>query len=293
MSEVIDAKVKVKEANETQQFQLDEVTAEVSVGKVTTNIAKVYDQAVLIRDHYAKLVITEDMLPQAMEEKVNVNKAKDAVATYRKDIVAKYKAPINEFEETAKKTEKVLKEAYDCINATVQAYENETKKKKAEEVKQYFDEYAESLNIDFVQFEQSGIDVGLTGTVTSYKKKAKGFLDNILNDLNLINTQQDTIEILAEYKRTLNVSQAIMDVKARKEAEARERERQEILAKAKVEQEAQIKKVEEAVSEVTAPVEIVQEEILSMKIKIYGTIDQLREVKHFLEEKGIRYDTDK
>lgn len=271
-------------------FELD-VQAKVQAGAITTNIGIIHDQAVKIREWYQNLIITEDMLEDAKKEKAAVNKAKDAVATYRKNIMAEYKKPIEEFEKTAKDTEKVLKEAYDCINESVQRYEDVTRQKMSDEVKAYFDEYAQSLNIDFVPFESANISVQISKSMKSLKTAAKAFLDKISNDLKLIETQQDQIEILAEYKRTLDVSGAIMNVKARKEAEARERERQELLAKAKVEQEAQIQKVEEAVAEVSAPVEVIQEEILSMSFRVYGTIETLREVKHFLDEKGIKYDT--
>ena len=279
-----------------QTFELEEVKAEVNVGTITSNIKDIFNQAVAIKEHYESLIITEDQLDVAKKEKANVNKAKDAVATYRKKIVAEYKKPIEEFEKTAKEAEKVLAETYDCINESVKKYEDVTRKQKEDEVRAYFTEYAESLNLDFVAYEKANINVTLTASVKSLKQAAKTFLDNIINDLHLIDTQEDKIEILAEYKQTLNVSGAIMNVKARKEAEARERERQEILAKAKLEKEAQMQKVDQAVAEVTAPAEIpepVVEEEYSMNFTVYGTLDQLRSVKHFLEERGIRYDTAK
>ena len=278
---------------ETMKPKFDlEVKAQISeIGKIESNISLIKDQALKIQEHYESLVITEDMLADIKKEKADVNKAKDAVASYRRKIVAEFKKPIDVFEKTAKETEAVLKQTYDCINEQVQKYEDETQEQKRREVRSYFEEYAASLNIDFVQFESANINVTLNSSLKSLKEAAKAFLDTVDNDLKLIDTQTDRIEILADYKRTLDVSGAIMNVKARKEAEARERERQEILAKARLEQEAQIRKVEEAVAEVTAPVEIVEEEVLSMSFRVYGTIEILREVKRFLDQKGIRYDT--
>jgi len=267
-----------------------EVKAKISeIGAIESNIAQIKEQALKIKKHYEDLYISEEMLPQVKEEKAAVNKAKEAVATYRKNIVAEFKKPIEVFEKTAKETEQALKETYECINSQVARYEDETKKAKEQEVRIYFGEYAESLNIDFVSFEQANINVTLSASVKKLKEASKAFLDSINNDLLLIETQSDKIEILAEYKRTLNVSAAIMNVKARKEAEARERERQELLTKARAEKEAQVQKVEQA-AEVSAPKEIVKKEILSMTFRVYGTYDTLVEVKRFLEEKGIRYD---
>lgn len=267
-----------------------EVKAKISeIGAIESNVAQIKEQALKIKKHYEDLYISEEMLPQVKEEKAAVNKAKEAVATYRKNIVAEFKKPIEVFEKTAKETEQALKETYECINTQVAHYEDEKKKIKEQETRAYFEEYAQSLNIDFVSFEQANINVTLSATLNKLKEASKAFLDNVNNDLQLIDTQSDKIEILAEYKRTLNVSAAIMNVKARKEAEAKERERQELLAKARAEKEAQVQKVEQA-AEVSAPKEIVKEEILSTTFRVYGTYDTLVEVKRFLEEKGIRYD---
>lgn len=43
----------------------------------------------------------------------------------------------------------------------------------------------------------------------SLKEQAKAFIDKIVDDLNLIKTQEHKAEILVEYKQTLNVAQAI------------------------------------------------------------------------------------
>lgn len=272
-------------------FEL-EVTANISnIGTIETNIEVIKNRAMEIQEWYKNLIITKDMLDDIKVEKANVNKAKTQVADYRKSIIAEFKKPIDVFERTAKETEKILSETYDCINEQVKRYEDEEKAKKSQEVEEYFNEYAESLNIDFINYKQANINVTLTSSMKSLKEQAKGFIDKIQNDLMLIETQDNKIEILAEYKRTLDVSGSIMRVKQRIEDERKEKERQEILAKAKLEQEQVVKKVDE----VTTPkeVEVVQEEILSMNFKVYGTIDQLREVKHFLDMKGIKYDTNK
>lgn len=262
-----------------------------NIGTIETNVELIKEQALAIQEWYKNLYITKEMLDDIKTEKANINKVKNSVAEYRKNIIAEFKKPIDVFEKTAKETEKILAETYDIINEQVKRYEDEEKAKKSKEVEEYFNEYAESLNIDFVNYAQASINVTLTASIKSLKESAKGFLDKIQNDLMLIDTQDNKIEILAEYKRTLDVSGSIMRIKQRIEAEARERERQEILRKAKLEQEQIVKKVEE----VTTPkeVEVVQEEILSMNFKVYGTIDQLREVKHFLDMKGIKYDTNK
>ena len=107
-----------------------EVVAKVDqVGAITSNMNDVQQQALAIKEFYSNLIITEDDVPEMKKEKAQINKMKDDVATYRKNIIAEFKKPIDEFETAAKATEKILKEAYDCVNNQIASYEAEVKKK--------------------------------------------------------------------------------------------------------------------------------------------------------------------
>ena len=55
------------------------------------------------------------------------------------------------FEDTAKQTEKLLKETYDLINSQVKAFDDEQLEKVKEKVESYFNEYAQSKNVDSFQ----------------------------------------------------------------------------------------------------------------------------------------------
>ena len=81
--------------------------------------------------------------------------------------------------------------------------------KKKKKVIAYFEEYAQSKNIDFVKFGDANINVTLTASLKSLKDQAKKFIDKVVDDIALINTQENDAEIMFEYKRTFNVSQAI------------------------------------------------------------------------------------
>ena len=87
--------------------------------------------------------------------------------------------------------------------------------------------YLNSKNIDFVTFESANINVTLTASMKSLKEQAKNFIDKIVDDLNLIDTQEHKAEILVEYKQSLNVSQAITTVTNRFKAIEEENAKQE------------------------------------------------------------------
>lgn len=274
-------------------FDLEVVASIDGVAKIQSNMEGVKEQAIAIRDWYQNLVITEDMLKDIEDEKKQINKAKKAVATYRKDIVKEFKKPIEQFELLAKETEKILEEAYDTCNEAVVRHNDELKAKKTEEVKKYFDEYAQSLNIDFVKFERLGLNITLSASMKSLKEAVKVCLDKVASELDLINIQKEELipDMLVEYKQTLNVASAIKNVTDRHKAIEEEKARQEALKALKAEEEKSVAKVKEVVQEVTAPVEVKEVKTYRSTFTVYGTVEQLKALKEFMEKEGMRYDT--
>ena len=222
-------------------------------------------------------MINEEDCKDMKKEMASLNKAKDAVKKYRMDIVKKFNEPLDNFVNSAKETEKILTETYDSLKGQIKKFEDETLNKKTEEVKAYYEEYAQSLHIDFVPFENSGLSVTLSASMKSLKEACKSFLDRVDSDIKLINTlEKDLInEILIEYKKSLNVSNAVITVKDRRKALEEEQKKQEALTALKAEE----TKVEEKVEEVTAPKEVVEPKKYTARFKVTTTLDQLKDLK--------------
>ena len=64
-------------------------------------------------------------------------------------------------------------------------------------------------------FQDARINITLSASVKALKDQAKDFIDRVASDLLLIDTQEHKAEILVEYKKTLNASQAITTVSNR------------------------------------------------------------------------------
>ena len=270
--------------------ELSEVSASItSLGSIDSNIEVIKDKAAAIKSFYANLVISEEDCKDMKKEMASLNKAKDAVKKYRMDIVKKFNEPLDNFVNSAKETEKILTETYDSLKGQIKKFEDETLNKKTEEVKAYYEEYAQSLHIDFVPFENSGLSVTLSASMKSLKEACKSFLDRSDSDIKLINTlEKDLInEILIEYKKSLNVSNAVITVKERRKALEEEQKKQEALTALKAEE----TKVEEKVEEVTAPKVVEPVKTYTAKFKVEATIDQIKDLKTFMDLKGIKYDS--
>lgn len=261
--------------------QLHEVKAEVT--------AKV-EQAL-------SLVCTEDTIKDVKKVRSELNKELKDYEERRKAVKKAIMTPYEQFEmvykdcisDTYKKADTELKGKIDSV-------ENELKEQKKAEVKGYFDEYLTATGIDFVTFENANINVTLSASMKSLKEQAKAFIDKIVDDLNVINTQEHKDDILYEYKASLNVSAAITTVtnryKAIEAAKAREEER-----KAREQAEAEsAAKVEEVVkSEAPPTVEpiappVEEEKTYTLKFTVRGTMPQLKALKEFLNNGGYDYE---
>ena len=253
------------------------------------------------------LVCTEESIKVVKEARAKLNNTFKILEEQRKKVKNAVIEPYNDFEKIYKQcvTDK-FKSADSDLKQKVDNIENDLKAKKEQEIKDYFEEYKTANNIDFIKFGQARINVTLTASKKSLKEQAKSFIDKIVDDLNLIETQEHKAEILVEYKQTLNVSQSITTVTNRFKAIEEEKIRQEELKKKQME-EAQ-KRADENIRKQTDETkqaldnfkvkeqEILQaptteeKDILTVKFTVRGTKTKLKELKEFLVNGGYDYE---
>ena len=258
------------------------------------------------------LVCTETNYKEIKKVRTAMNKEFSRLEAKRKDIKKAVMTPYEQFEAVYKECVAVpYKAAESELKKKIATVENDLKAEKAKKVKEHFDKYAQALGIDFVRFEAVGCQITMSITEKKLKEQCSAFLDRVIDDLQLIATQEHKAEILVEYKRSLNVSQAIRTVKerfeaidvekAREEAERAERERfaqntAETTAAyepfaANVPQEIEVPEGE--MSE-TPGAETTPEPVYSLTFTIHGTRAQLKAaasyIKEYLNKEGLRYE---
>ena len=115
-------------------------------------------------------------------------------------------------------------------------------------------------------------------------------IEQIKKDLMLIESQEDSGEILIEYQDTLDVNTAILRVKERKHRLA---EQEKSLASRIAAAERQ-KEAEEAVLEAVAPPEVEApaetDDLFELSFKVTAPIEKLRALKKFLDDGGYHYE---
>lgn len=246
------------------------------------------------------LACTEDTYKAVKKARTELNKEYDELESRRKEVKAAILAPYERFEALYKECAgNIYAQADAQLKSRISEVEGGLRQQKQDEVATYFDEYRKSLDLDeCFTFAMSGIKVTLSDSRKALKAKAKDFLDRVAGDLALIETQEHKEEILVEYKRTLNISQAVTTVSDRHQRMEDERQRREQAAAVRTAKAEAKAKVEEIVAEeahvappVAAPAdEPAEERVYSTAFRVTGTMDQLRALKTFLTEGGYSYE---
>jgi hypothetical protein len=242
------------------------------------------------------LECTESTVKAIKGLRADLNKDFGSFEERRRTVKAAVMKPYEDFEAVYRDcVTSIFESADEQLRSRIAEVEDDLKEQKRLEVEAYFGEYAQSRGIDFIAFEHSGIAVTLSVSAKKLKEAAKAFLDRIVEDLALIDTQEHKEEILVEYKRTLNVSSAITRVSERRNAILAERARRERMAQVRMTEEKAVGRVDEALSaaaEVPAniPAAETEEPIYKLTFSVWGTKEQLRAIKQFLTQGGYRYE---
>lgn len=190
------------------------------------------------------LECTEDSKKQVREERAALNRMFKELEEKRKEVKAKVLKPYEEFEALYKEcVTNIFKPADVKLRDKIAAVEDEQKKQKRQKALEYFEEYRTALGIDFVSFDDVGLNITLNVSEKKLKEECKAFLDRVMEGLDLIATQEHQEEILVEFKETLNAASAITVVKNRYqriEEERKRREEAEARAKAEAERQAEL-----------------------------------------------------
>lgn len=170
------------------------------------------------------------------EENYKAVKAlRTALNKEKKELDSRYKAVMDEVTAPLKVVQTKYKE---CVSGYVRAdsilkerintVEKAIKSRKESEAREYFDELTLSEGLDeYICFEDVGLKVTMTSSNKSLRTAIAEFTARVRCDLAMIKSQDNADEVLVEYKRTLNASEAILTVQNRRRAVAEERRRRE------------------------------------------------------------------
>lgn len=247
------------------------------------------------------LVCTEDTVKSVKAVRAELNKDFKEFEECRKDVKKTIMSPYEQFEAVYKECiSDTYKKADIELKAKIDSVENELKKAKRTEVEAYFEECSKSVGVDFVRLSDLNLNITLSASVKSLKRQVKEYFDKVIQDLALIATLDHTTEILVEYRKTLDVSDAVLTVQERHKAIAEQEKRNAEASVIAEKQTETVEKVEKAVresvaEEISAP-EVEEappegnEPVYEATFRVTGTLAQLKALKKFLKDGGYQYE---
>ena len=227
-------------------------------------------------DYAEKLVCTIDTIKDIKKQRTILRNQFNDLETQRKQVKAEFQAPYLRFEKVYKELiSDKYKNADVQLKRKIDNVESELKLQKENTLREYFLEYCESEEIDFIKFEQIGLNINLSATEKSLREQIKAFVDKVKNDIELIQHEDNSAEIMIEYTKHLNVSRAIIEVKER------HKKLSEIVNSAdkNVQNDTNEQQKEETLK---AP-----EQIYTMNFKVSGTKQQLVKLKQYLKDNSL------
>ena len=245
------------------------------------------------------LVCTAETVQSVKAARADMTKQFNELETLRKNAKSQYMERWDAFEATYREC---IAEPYKRADADLKRKIDETEAAiKAEcqrRCREYFTELCAVHGVDFVKYEYMHLKIDMASAKAKTPRKLfdtiNEWVAKIANGMDKIDREsdpEDRDEIMSEYKRCLDVGEAMLRVQDRKNRLAAEKQAAaEREARRKVEAEA-VAKVEAAMPVVVAPpVEVKQEPLMTVAFKATATREKLIALREYMKAEGIKYE---
>ena len=292
---------------------------------VINQLPIISEQLDKVKDEIKRRTAFADTVTVSEENRQEIKKIRAAMNAEKSRLDEVYKkaleAVIAPIQDKYKDCVGLYTKANSQLKAKIDVIEDGLKLEKENSVKEYFEELVTAKKIDFISFERLGLKITLSVSEKKLKEQVNNIVERVATDLKAIEIQENKEEILVEYKKSLNVSEAVSIVDARHKAIQEEKERKAKQAEQRARELAAAKAVEdvarqqEQIQQVhmqqennnSEPIQEIQLTPPTVKLKKYPfnfyayieasskeeAIEILRDFKpeliEFMEDRGVHY----
>ena len=263
---------------------------------ISENLVDLQERVASIADMVNQLPKVPDSVPQVKKARADLRKYFDSLEEQRKAVKAAVMAPYNEAEAKYKAlVSGPIQSADRLCKDFVDGVELEMKQACENGLRDYFDELRAANHVEFLKFEQAGIVVDMASAKQKTPKKLREqlvqFVARVASDVDRIAEMDDAEEIMVEYQKSLNVADAIGTVLDRHRRIQAQREADQARSIVKAAEAEAVHKVDA----VAPPVEVQKEPVPETNVfkctfTVTATKPQLKRLKEFLNQEGIRYE---
>lgn len=118
------------------------------------NLSQVEKWVTQLDEFYDNLVFNEEQYKEATSERTKVNKLKKTIEDNRKEIIQKFKKPIDDFEATSKRIEKALGNVSSKLGEKIQVFDLKERKIKEEKINKMVDDIRESFMQSYIEYSK-------------------------------------------------------------------------------------------------------------------------------------------
>lgn len=231
---------------------------------------------------------TEENYKDVKKIRAELNKEYKEYEDFRKAVKKTVETPYKNFEEVFKEcVTDSFKAADSKLKAKINNVEDSLKAQKRDNVLKFAEELKVSYSLDWLDVKRVVPNVTMTASESSLIQKVSDELDRINTDVQAITD----IEVLAEYKKSLNLAQSNLTVaNRRKEIEEARLEAERKVHQEEIKQETE-KKVEMLAPPVVEEPKAVESKVAERKFvtsfSVKGTMTQIKALKAFIIENNI------
>lgn len=233
------------------------------------------------------LECTEENKQEVKKRRTEINNTLKLLDDKRKEIKSTLLEPYeifnSKYEDECKNK---LLSASELLKTKIDTIEEEQKKEKENTLKEFFQEYQTSNHLEgIVEFENVGLNITISASEKSLKEQIKAFCEKVANDIKAIQTDENSEEVLFEYKNNgFDYAKAKTTLAERKKQ--LEEFKQHIAKNGEEikQEEITIHNIETMVS---APKEVIEEEKNWYEFSALMTNTQAKELKEWFRDRNI------
>lgn len=282
----------------------------VSIPQAIENLEELKAQLAPMLERYKGLIVSEDGIKEAKNDRASLNKLKDAVDNRRKDIKKQVSAIVEPLEKQCKEITAMIDEPIQAIDVQIKAYEEKEKLDKLTALKTafYSMDKPEWLDFNSVCPAKWQNKTEKTDKLTEQIQSAIDSINASLAEIKDIYGQsQFYLAIIDKYKQTLDKSQALSyaivlekqlaEKKAAEERTEAEKKAREEQAHAESVLNASTINANESNDSIPPTEQTAvktqsesNERIVSGCFKVSGTPEQIKALASFMKSNGIKYE---
>lgn len=249
-------------------------------------------------DAALSLIVDETTYKSVKATRAELNKEFQELEERRKAVKSSIMEPYDKFNSVYEQFAATKYRRADAVlKERISAVEDDLKAQKAEKLRNYYGECCVALNIPGIPFERVGLNITMSASEKSLRDEIDRFLQGVSDGLQMIQNREDRDEVLVEFWKSLNASQAVNTVEERHRRMAEEKARADARAEEQKKEQERVRQVEEKTRTAVQAAEPVapapapeKEQVLCVQFKVTGTLAQLKALKKFLIDGGYHYE---